>query len=166
MSGTKVLQICRDLVKNNSDACLFAFVGHGLELGGKNYLVPSDAKFPHSSSRASDRKTDLKVSVSEADLGIPLDEVKQRLAESQAGKKKPAHTIVVLDCCRSDACTFGNITAGLPDAERERRRGREATSLQSDLRNSLIVYSTTAGHTAADGRPGEGMLTLTYADVC
>ncbi len=99
-------------MKNNSDACLFAFVGHGLESGGKNFLVPSDAQFPHCSSRASDRIADLNVSASEAHLGIPLDEVKQMLAESQAGKKNPAHTIVVLDCCRSDACTFGNTTAG------------------------------------------------------
>jgi hypothetical protein len=98
-------------VKNNSDACLFAFVGHGLESGGKNFLVPSDAQFPHCSSRASDRIADLNVSASEAHLGIPLDEVKQMLAESQAGKKNPAHTIVVLDCCRSDACTFGNTTS-------------------------------------------------------
>jgi hypothetical protein len=62
--------------------------------------------------------------------------------------------------------TYADVTAGLADAERERRGGREATSVQIEVRNSLIVYSTTAGHTAADGRPGEGMLTLTYADVC
>ncbi len=55
-----------DLVTKNSDACLFAVVGHGLELGGKNYLVPSDAKFPYCSSRASDRNADLNVSEEEA----------------------------------------------------------------------------------------------------
>ncbi len=53
----------------------------------KNYLVPSDAKFPHFSSRASDRNADLNVSEDFEDLWIPFEEVKQMLAESQTSKK-------------------------------------------------------------------------------
>jgi hypothetical protein len=134
----------RDLVENNSNACLFAFVGHGLESGGKNYLVPSDAKLPFR------READLK------DLCIPFEEVTKMLAEVQNCKKKPAHTIFVLDCCRSDAFGTSGPQRGEHASTSGSQRGGQATSLQSNVKNSLIVYSTTSGHTATDGRPGEG----------
>ncbi len=40
--------------------------GTALSWGGKNYLVPSDAKFAHCSSRALDRNADLNVPEEEA----------------------------------------------------------------------------------------------------
>ncbi len=61
---------------------LVYYSGHGMELNGKNWLIPVDAKLA--------RATDL------ADEAIPVDRVLDRLAEAKKLR------IVVLDACRTN----------------------------------------------------------------
>eukprot|EP00961_Rhodomonas_salina_P200505 2704779-Rhodomonas_salina.2 len=41
------------------DACVFAFVGHGIEVNGNHYLVPKDARLQNSHKDATDFEEDV-----------------------------------------------------------------------------------------------------------
>ena len=76
----------------NADVCFVYFSGHGIEVEGKNYLVPVDGQ--------------LRDHVDLTSQLIPLSSVLEVLRRTNSKRK-----IVVLDCCRSDP--FKTVSGGL-----------------------------------------------------
>jgi hypothetical protein len=115
-------------VAMEADIAVLYYAGHGLEIGGTNYLIPIDAKL------ASDRDA--------ADEAIPLD----RLVLSADGAKKLR--VIILDACRD------NPYAG--KMRRESRAALRAVSsglgkVEPSSTDTLIAYAAKAGSTAEDG---------------
>jgi len=130
-------------VAGSGDACLLAFIGHGVEVGGHIFLVPSDAELSGSQVEESDwarflRFADVQAMFAIHRGGTPLD--------SEA-------TVFLLDCCRSglwvDAQARG---AGMLGGEGRGSGGAVRTKVE----NSVVIFSTSSGDTASDGRVGEG----------
>lgn len=112
----------------DADVAVLFYAGHGIEIGGTNYLVPIDAKL------ASDRDA--------PDEAIPLD----RLVLSADGAKKLR--VIILDACRD------NPFAG--KMRRESRAALRAVSsglskVEPSSTDTLIAYAAKAGSTAEDG---------------
>ncbi len=112
----------------DSDIAVLYYAGHGLEIGGTNYLIPIDARL------ASDRDA--------PDEAIPLD----RLVLSADGAKKLR--VIILDACRD------NPYAG--KMRRESRAALRAVSaglgkVEPSSTDTLIAYAAKAGSTAEDG---------------
>jgi Caspase domain len=111
-----------------ADIAVLYYAGHGIEIGGTNYLIPIDAKL------ASDRDA--------PDEAIPLD----RLVLSADGAKKLR--VIILDACRD------NPYAG--KMRRESRAALRAVSsglgkVEPSSTDTLIAYAAKAGSTAEDG---------------
>ncbi len=110
------------------------YAGHGLQIKGRNYLVPVD--------------TD---TVTEEDLptrAIDLTEVLERLANERRGIN-----IVVLDACRDNP--FATNLARLADARRVRSRGigsnvQGLAAVQAPS-GTFVAFSTSPGSIALDG---------------
>lgn len=100
---------------------LFFYAGHGVQISGKNFLVPVGTKI--------DRETDIKYRAVDADM--VLDEM------GNAGNDM---NIVILDACRDNP--FGK-------SFRSASRGLAIISLAP--RGTLVSYSTSPGTVAADG---------------
>jgi carboxyl-terminal processing protease len=101
---------------------LFFYAGHGLQVGGTNYLIPIHAKIAHES---------------DADIeAIPVDLVMKQMAFAES-----AVNIVILDACRNNPLSrgFRTVTRGLADPT-VRPMG------------SFIAYSTAPGDVAEDGK--------------
>jgi hypothetical protein len=113
---------------DQADIAVVYYAGHGLEIGGTNYLIPIDAKL------ASDRDAD--------DEAIPLE----RLVSSADGAKRLR--LVILDACRDNP--FVTIM------RRERRSSTRGVSgglgkVEPTSTDTLIAYAAKAGSTADDG---------------
>lgn len=81
------------LASMKASVVMFYFAGHGIEIEGKNYLLPTDVKRPASSSGV-------------ATGAISLDQVLERLGQCGMSSR-----VLVLDCCRNNP--FGNQPGGL-----------------------------------------------------
>lgn len=117
------------------------FAGHGVEVAGAAYFLPSD--FP-------DR-------VSPGSLGyagISLQRLVQALAAC------PGPSVVILDMCR------GSVDASLPsDASALAdliRQNREIYQKAAQAHDLLIAYSTSAGDVAGDGLDGNSRFTRAF----
>jgi hypothetical protein len=121
----------------NSDIAVIYFAGHGIEIHGVNYLIPTDAKL------ASDRDAD--------DEAITLD----RLLVSLDGAKRLR--LVILDACRENpfvprmlqqrSAALRGVISGLATVE-------PTTS------NTLIAYAARAGAAAEDGQSDHSPFTV------
>ena len=110
-----------------ADVAVVFYAGHGIQVSGRNYLVPVDAKLP---TREQDLRYDF------VDVAAVMDEL--------AGVKRLR--VVVLDACRDNP-----IAAGL-----NRSMGRSldlsrGLAAPIGLDNTLIAYATAADATAGDG---------------
>jgi hypothetical protein len=101
---------------------LFYYAGHGIQIAGKNYLIPIDAEIK--------KETDVKYQA--VDVEMLLDEM------GSAGNNM---NIVILDACRDN-----------PLARSFRTAGRGLAITPSAPKGTLITYSTGPGKVAADGR--------------
>ena len=113
---------------DQADIAVVYYAGHGLEIGGTNYLIPVDARL------ASDRDAD--------DEAIPLE----RLVSSADGAKRLR--LVILDACR-DNPFVGTM-------RRERRTANRSVTgglgkVEPTSTDTLIAYAAKAGSTADDG---------------
>jgi formylglycine-generating enzyme required for sulfatase activity len=114
----------------DSDAALFYYAGHGLQVKGHNYLVPVDAKIETEAQAAS--------------RSINVSEI---LEEMDNAKSKV--NIVMLDACRSNDFSGkfrSNATRGL-------------AAITSQPKGTVIVYATDPGNVAADGDGRNGLFT-------
>lgn len=105
-----------------ADVALFYYAGHGFQVGGQNYLVPTDAAI----SRA-DQATAQTIAMSDI----------LRVMATAPGLK-----LVVLDACRNNP--FGAALAGTPD----QGNGLARIGTEADF---LFVYATQPGNVAYDG---------------
>ncbi len=113
---------------DKADIAVVYYAGHGIEIGGTNYLIPIDARL------ASDRDAD--------DEAIPLE----RMVSSADGAQKLR--IVILDACRDNPFTV--------KMRRERKVANRAVSsglgkIEPTSTDTLIAYAAKAGSTAEDG---------------
>jgi hypothetical protein len=114
----------------NSEAALFYFAGHGLQVKGQNYIIPVDAKIE-----------------TEARIQYVTINVNQVLDEMDNGNTSA--NIVMLDACRNNPIS-GKFRSGAT-------RGLAAPSSQP--KGTVIVYATDPGNTAADGNGRNGLFT-------
>ncbi|MGO8868886.1 MAG: caspase family protein [Alphaproteobacteria bacterium] len=105
---------------------LFYYSGHGVEVGGHNYLIPVDA----------DPKEAGDVPLELVDVDLLLGQVKN------AGNPL---SMIVLDACRNNP--FG--ARGL------RAMGAGLAEIRDRPSGTIISYATAPGKVAADGLPGE-----------
>jgi hypothetical protein len=108
-----------------ADWALVYYAGHGIEVGGQNYLIPVDARL----------RTDRDVQFE----AVPLDQV---LGSVEGAKKL---RLVILDACR-DNPFVQQMTRTL--ASRSIARGLARIEPES---NVLVAYSAKAGQLALDG---------------
>lgn len=110
----------------DADIAIVYYAGHGIEVGGINYVVPIDA--------ALERDTDV------LDEAISLDRI---LAAIEPAKRLQ---LVVLDACRNNpfAETMKRTIAS-------RSIGRGLAKFEPESPNTLIAFAARAGSTAEDG---------------
>ncbi|OCK58981.1 caspase family protein [Bradyrhizobium sp. LMTR 3] len=110
-----------------ADWAVVYYAGHGMEVGGINYLVPTDAKI------AADR-----------DIGFEAVPLEQVLNAAERAKKL---RLVILDACRDNP--FANqMKRTLTVASRSVSRGLAAVEPEA---GTLVVYAAKDGETALDG---------------
>ena len=124
-----------------ADVALFYYAGHGLQVGGRNYLVPIDAQMQ------TERDLDFE--------GVALDFVLKQMELEREGKTN----IVLLDACRDNplarnlARTMGTRSASV---------GQGLAQVQTGV-GTFIAYATQPGNVALDGQgrnsPFTGALT-------
>lgn len=120
-----------------ADIALAFFAGHGLQVAGKNYLVPVDAKLV--------REQDLRYEA------VPMDAL---LEEMQNARKV---RIVVLDACRNNP--FGDRMARSMGASRSAAVGRGLARVEGLGVDTLVAYATAADDIALDGNESNSPFT-------
>src|SRR5882757_9677515 len=117
-----------EALADHADIAVVYYAGHGLEIGGTNYLIPVDARL------ASDRDAD--------DEAIPLE----RLVSSADGARRLR--LVILDACRDNPF--------VTTMRRERKVATRGVTgglgkVEPTSTDTLIAYAAKAGSTADDG---------------
>ena len=112
---------------SGSEAGVFFYAGHGLQVAGRNYLMPVDAKLI--AAEAVDFET------------VPLDVV-HRIMERQANTN-----ILFLDACRNNPLAR-NLARAM--GTRSTEIGRGLAPVESGV-GTLISFSTQPGNVALDG---------------
>ena len=109
-------------VRGTGAIAFFHYGGHGVQVGGKNYLLPADADIPD------ERRV--------ATRAVELDEVMTPMdaAASRA-------SIIVIDACRDNPLPAGS--------GRSLARGLSVVGMKP--RNSIVIYAAEAGSKALDG---------------
>jgi hypothetical protein len=122
-----------DTLTGKADVGLFYYAGHGVQVGGLNYLVPVDAN-----------------PTREADAPIELVDANIVLREMEGSGAKL--NVIVLDACRNNP--FGG--RGL------RAAGGGLATMRAP-RGTLIAYATQPGNVARDGDDGHSPFTRALA---
>ncbi|MCW1840953.1 caspase family protein [Prosthecomicrobium hirschii] len=122
----------------NADIAVVFYSGHGIEIGGSNYLIPTDAQL------ASDR--DVKYEA------VALDDV-LAAAEGSAGLK-----LIILDACRDNP-----FLEGMRRVQMRGNLGKGLARAESATPNMLIAYATAPGRVAADGTGDRSPFTAALA---
>jgi len=123
----------------DSEVSLFYFAGHGISVGGSNYLLPVKSGYQPASGDAIAMRMLAETKLFNAD---------QVVAEMSAAGGR-CH-LVILDACRSTP------VARDPNA-RDASRGGLAE--MKPPAGSLIAFATDAGHVAMDGEGSNGLYT-------
>lgn len=110
----------------NTDLALFFYAGHGVEVSGKNYLVP----------------TDQPPILVKNDIDFRAFHVKKVLNAMKKSKAKAK--VIILDACRGTP--FKGKTRGDSDQEKD-----GLASIEIEDRNVLIAFATSPGKIARDG---------------
>ena len=116
-----ILKFSRSVGKDG--LAFFFFAGHGVQVKGENYLIPTDAKI----------REEFEVRHQCISLGLILD----ALENSRSNLN-----VVVLDCCRDN-----------PFARAWSRSSRSGLAAATDIpEGTLIAFATPPGKTALDGK--------------
>ncbi|MEM7300391.1 MAG: caspase family protein [Pseudomonadota bacterium] len=113
----------------DADVALFFYAGHGVQVYGKNYIIPVDAKLK-----------------SEVDLDFEAMDIDLVLRQMMRDAKIK---LVFLDACR-DNPFVESLTRSMP-ASRSTAVGRGLARITSAA-DTMIAYATEPGATAADGK--------------
>ncbi len=111
----------------DADIAVVYFAGHGIEVGGINYLIPVDAKLA----------TDLDAE----DEGVSLDRVIRAIEPARRLR------LVILDACRDNP--FGKKMQRTMAMTRAVTNG--LAKIELTLSDTMIAYAAKAGSTAEDG---------------
>ncbi len=112
---------------DGADLALFFYAGHGLQVGGRNYLVPVDAKLERA-----------------GDLALDAVDISTALAQMEAEKRV---NLVFLDACRDNPLAR-SLARSL--ATRGIAVGSGLASVQSAI-GTMIAYATQPDNVALDG---------------
>jgi uncharacterized caspase-like protein len=112
-----------------ADIAVVYFAGHGIEVSGVNYLIPTDAR--------------LATNVDVQDEAISLDRV---LASLEGAKRL---RLVVLDACRNNP-----FVSAMRRISPTRSIGRGLAKVEPEGSDTLIAFAAKAGSTALDGTNG------------
>jgi hypothetical protein len=121
----KIIEFSRKL--DAANLALFFYAGHGLQVGGKNYLVPIDAKVERA-----------------ADLSFETIDVSHVLAQMEADKRV---NLVFLDACRDNPLAR---SLARSMGTRSTTVGQGLASIQSAI-GTMIGYATQPDNVALDG---------------
>lgn len=121
----------------HADVAVVYYAGHGMEVGGSNYLIPVDAELA--------RQTDLNFEA------IPLAMVLDAVSGARRLK------IVVLDACRN------NPFAGHMKGAGTRAIGRGLARIEPESNDTLVAYAAKDGTTADDGTGGNSPFATAFA---
>jgi len=110
----------------DADVAIFYFAGHGIEIGGANYLIPVDAIL--------EKDTDA------FDEAVPVD---RALSSIEPAKKL---RLVILDACRDNPLAK---TMKRRSATRSLAGG--LAKIEPETPNTLVAFAAKAGSTAWDG---------------
>ncbi|MGG5886023.1 caspase family protein [Falsiroseomonas sp. HC035] len=116
-----------------ADIALLFFAGHGLQLGGENWLVPTDARL------ADAREVAFEL--------VGLDTVLRQMERART-------RIVILDACRDNP-----LAVQMRGLGGTRSLGRGLAPVQAQDSGTLIAFSTSPGAVAEDGRTGNSPFT-------
>jgi len=109
-------------LRNTGAIAFFHYGGHGVQVDGKNYLLPADADIPD------ERRV--------ATRALALDEV---MAAMEAAAARAS--IIVIDACRDNPLPAGS--------GRNLARGLSVVGIKP--KNSIVIYAAEAGSKALDG---------------
>jgi len=127
----------------NASVVLFFYAGHGMQVDGKNYLVPVDAKL----AQASDLPFET----------IEIDKLMEALGD-------PGHTnIILLDACRDNPLAR-SFASHLP-AARSAAVGGGLAAYSAVGTGTLIAYATAPGQTALDGQGADSPFTTSLMHI-
>ena len=121
-----------------ADWAVIYYAGHGIEVGGSNYLVPVDARL-------------------ESDRDVPDEAVSlDRILSSIEGAHKLR--LVVLDACRNNP-----FAQQMKRTNASRAIGRGLARVEP-TGATLVVYAAKEGTTAADGDSGNSPFAVSFAN--
>ena len=113
-----------------SEAALFYYAGHGVQVKNQNYLMPVNARV-------------------DSDAAIPYQGVDVNRVLDEMDNAKSAANIVILDACRNN-----------PIGGRFRSAATRGLASPGQVpKGTVIVYATDPGNTAADGAGRNGIFT-------
>lgn len=118
----------------NADVAVVYYAGHGVEIEGRNYLVPVDARF--------DKAEDV-----DDFTAVPLDLVLKSVDRARRLK------LVILDACRNNP--FASKWALAPGGGKTRSFGGRGLAPVPVEGDTLVAFAAEAGTEASDG-PDEG----------
>ena len=128
----KMQELVRDYARalEGAEVGLYFYAGHGLQVDGRNYMVPVDATLSDEGA----------VDFEAIDMNLVLDQL----------AREPGRTsLVFLDACRDNP--LASNLARQAAAARSIAMGQGLAQLESVAVGTLIAYSTQPGATAADG---------------
>ncbi|TRZ93223.1 MAG: hypothetical protein D4R84_10870 [Rhodocyclaceae bacterium] len=111
-----------------SEAALFYFAGHGIQVKNQNYLMPVNAKI-------------------DSEAAVPYQGVDMNRILDEMDNAKSGVNIVMLDACRNNPIS-GKFRSG---------KSRGLASPGSAPQGTVIVYATDPGNVAADGEGRNGL---------
>jgi uncharacterized caspase-like protein len=128
LDNTAMRRVIREFsaMTRNADVAVVLYAGHGLEVDGTNYLIPTDAKL------ASD--------IDVEDEAISLDRVLRVLEPARSLR------LVILDACRDNP-----FIKTMKRTLASRSFGRGLAGVEPAMSNTLIAFAAKAGSTANDG---------------
>ena len=109
-------------LRNTGAIAFFHYGGHGVQVDGKNYLLPADADIPD------ERRV--------ATRAVALDEVMTAMDAAAARA-----SIIVIDACRDNPLPAGS----------GRNLARGLSVVRMKPKNSIVIYAAEAGSKALDG---------------
>lgn len=115
---------------DQAEIALVYYAGHGIEIAGKNYLIPVDARLED-----------------ERDAGLEMIDIDLVLRQISGARTL---RMVVLDACRNNPFVIKMQRQG-----GSRSVGQGLGEIRSNQADTLISYAAAAGEITPDGRVGE-----------
>jgi hypothetical protein len=110
----------------NADIAVMYYAGHGIEIGGTNYLIPTDAKLAND--------------LDAQDEAVPLDRIVQILEPARRLR------LVILDACRDNP-----FLRGMRRSLATRAVPQGLARVEPTSSDTLVAFAAKAGSTAEDG---------------